>query len=91
MAIVAALFDSGSIFALPVIAIFAGVVLCGISMIVLNVSVPVLPASVKVCEGSTCNVLTLKLPLPPSDTGPENCREIGPDRTAFGYVTVSDT
>ena len=38
----------------------------------------------KVCAASTCSVWTLKLPVPLSETGPENCAEIGPERNAFG-------
>ena len=42
------IYESGLMFASPVSAIFAGVVLCGMTLIVLNVSVPELPASVNV-------------------------------------------
>ena len=48
LAIVAVAFESGSIFTSPVIKIFAGVVLCGMRLILLIVSVPELPASVNV-------------------------------------------
>ena len=54
----------------PVKSIFAGVELCGMRLILSNVSVP--PESVKVRPVSTCNVCRLRLPAPPKVTGPEN-------------------
>lgn len=62
----------------PCIVILAGVVLCGISSIVSNVSTPV---SEKSCPASTCSVCTLRLALL-IETGAENWAEYGVESAA---------